>query len=104
MNKIERVTAVIHGRRPDRPPVSFWYHFPAAAVAGPAAVAAHVRHMETYDLDFLKIMDDNRYPRSRVITRPPTWSGWRSCAGDVDSFGRQLELIAKLAGASPAKS
>ena len=27
MNKIERVMAVVEGRRPDRPPVSFWYHF-----------------------------------------------------------------------------
>ena len=66
MNKIERVKAVVEGRRPDRPPVSFWYHFGHAKVAGPAAVEAHVQHIETYDLDLLKIMDDNGYPRSAL--------------------------------------
>jgi uroporphyrinogen decarboxylase len=101
MNKIERVDAVLADRQPDRPPVSFWYHLAPDAIWGPKAVAAHVRHVETYDLDFLKIMDDNRYPR------PNTPSGVIACAedldrlevlkGDEDSFGRQLELIAQLA-------
>jgi uroporphyrinogen decarboxylase len=100
MNKIERVQAVLEGRRPDRPPVSFWYHFPADCVAGPKAVEAHLDHVRTYDLDFLKIMDDNRYPRTA------TSSGVIATAGDLDrlavldgsqdSFGRQLELIGHL--------
>ena len=55
MNKIQRVTAVMEGRPPDRPPVSFWYHFAPEAAAGPAAVEAHLRHVETYDLDFLEL-------------------------------------------------
>jgi uroporphyrinogen decarboxylase len=101
MNKIERVDAVLAGRQPDRPPLSFWCHFGPEAICGPKAVAAHVQHVESYDLDFLKIMDDNRYPR------PATPSGVIACAadldrlevlqGDEDSFGRQLELIAQLA-------
>jgi uroporphyrinogen decarboxylase len=101
MNKIDRVDAVLAGQQPDRPPVSFWYHFASDAIWGPKAVAAHVRHVGTYDLDFLKIMDDNCYPR------PTTPSGVIACAadldrlevltGDQDSFGRQLELIAQLA-------
>jgi hypothetical protein len=64
MNKIERVDAVVSGQSPDRPPVSFWHHFGPDAVSGPEAVGAHLRHLETYDLDFLKVMDDNRYPRT----------------------------------------
>ena len=101
MNKIERVEAVLAGRQPDRPPVSFWYHFGPEAIHGPQAVAAHVQHVEAYDLDFLKVMDDNRYPR------PATPAGVLACAadldrlevlqGDEDRFGRQLELIARLA-------
>ncbi len=101
MNKIERVTAVIEGRRPDRPPVSFWYHFPAECAAGPRAVEAHVRHLETYDLDFLKIMDDNRYPRTATSTGLIAGVGdlerLSVLRGDEDSFGRQLELIGALA-------
>ena len=101
MDKIERVTAVIEGRQPDRPPVSFWYHFDADHVAGPAAVEAHVRHVETYDLDFLKIMDDNRYPRFQlptgVVATAADLDYLTVLRGDEDSFGQQLELIGELA-------
>jgi uroporphyrinogen decarboxylase len=101
MNKIERVTAVLEGRAPDRPPVSFWYHFPADQVSGPAAIEAHLRHVESYDLDFLKVMDDNRYPRPET----PTGTIAEVCdlerltvlAGDEGSFGLQLELLRCLA-------
>jgi len=101
MDKIERVTAVIEGRHPDRPPVSFWYHFGAEYVAGPAAVEAHVRHVVTYDLDFLKIMDDNRYPRTATrdgtIQQIGDLERLSVLAGDEDTFGRQLDLIEALA-------
>jgi uroporphyrinogen decarboxylase len=101
MNKIERVGAVLAGQQPDRPPVSFWYHFGPEAGFGPAAVEAHVRHFETYDLDFLKIMDDNRYPRtglrSEVIAQVEDLDRLQVLQGDEDTFGRQLELIGQLA-------
>lgn len=101
MNKIERVKAVLAGRKPDRPPLSFWHHFPAGQAAGKAAFEAHVRHMEAYDLDFLKIMDDNRYPRTGlsggVISGPADLERLRTLNGDEDSFARQLDLIRDLA-------
>jgi len=100
MNKIERLSAVLEGLRPDRPPVSFWYHFPAECAAGKAAVEAHVRHVETYDLDFLKIMDDNRYPRielrNGVISGIDDLEKLSVLEGDEDRFARQLELIGEL--------
>ncbi len=101
MNKMERVKAVLEGRQPDRPPVSFWYHFGADCVAGPRAVEVHTRHVETYDLDFLKIMDDNRYPRSAtssgVIADVRDLDKLYVLSGDEDSFGRQLQVIRALA-------
>jgi uroporphyrinogen decarboxylase len=100
VNKIERLDAVLEGRRPDRPPISFWYHFDAACAAGEAAVNAHVRHMETYDLDFLKIMDDNRYPRTGlqdgVIAEVGDFEKLPVLKGTEDRFARQLELIDAL--------
>src|SRR5262245_9127221 len=100
-SKIERVDAVIEGRQPDRPPVSFWYHFGPDAASGPRAVEEHVRHIEIYDVDFLKIMDDNRYPRTAtrmgVITSIGDLDQLSVLAGDEDTFGRQLELIGQLA-------
>jgi uroporphyrinogen decarboxylase len=57
--------------------------------------------VETYDLDFLKIMDDNRYPRtatkSGVIGDVTDLDKLVVLNGDEDSFGRQLELIGALA-------
>jgi len=101
MNKVQRVTAVLEGRQPDRPPVSFWYHFGPEMIAGPPAVEAHIRHVETYDLDFLKIMDDNRYPRRElpdgVIASADDLGKLHVLRGDEDTFGRQLELIGALA-------
>lgn len=101
MNKIERVTAVVEGRRPDRTPVSFWCHFAPDCAAGAKAVEAHVRHVETYDLDFLKVMDDNRYPRlglpNGVIADAADLDRLTVLRGDEDTFGRQLELVGELA-------
>ena len=101
MNRIERITAVLENRQPDRPPVSFWYHFPPDCAAGPRAVESHVRHAEQYNLDFLKIMDDNRYPRHQlpggVITQPADLDRLLILRGDEDAFGRQLDLVRSLA-------
>ncbi len=101
MNKIERITAVLAGRQPDRPPISFWYHFGPEAAAGPQAVEAHLRHIETYDLDFLKLMNDNRYPRqalpSRVVADVQDLEKLSVLNGDEDAFGQQLDLIRELA-------
>jgi uroporphyrinogen decarboxylase len=89
MNKIQRVAAVVSGQCPDRPPVSFWHHFGPDAVSGPEAVGAHLRHLEAYDLDFLKVMDDNRYPRtfnrSGVLTGPEDLDRLQVLNGDEDT-------------------
>ena len=98
MDTRSRVQAVLEGRQPDRPPVSFWHHFRPDQASGPAALDAHLAHLEKYDLDFLKVMNDNPYPRGGVdvvqtaadLGRLKVWSG------DEEGFGLQLELLAKL--------
>jgi uroporphyrinogen decarboxylase len=97
MNKIERVSAVLAGRQPDRLPVCFWYHFGPEAVSGPKAVEAHVRHVETYDLDFLKVMCDGRYPfphrADGIIEDVADLDRLVPMRGDEDIFGRHLEVL-----------
>jgi hypothetical protein len=68
-------------------------------VSGPNAVVAHVRHVETYDLDFLKVMDDNRHPRpaTGLLRDAADLDRLVVLHGDEDSFGRQLDLIGRLA-------
>ena len=96
MDKIERVMAVIEGRRPDRTPVGFWYHFSADQVCGRAAVEAHVAHVETFDLDFLKIMNDNGYPHDGQIRTAADLASLVELRGDEPAFEKQLQLIADL--------
>jgi uroporphyrinogen decarboxylase len=99
MNAIDRVTAVIEGRRLDRPPYSFWHHFRPDQVYGPTAVAAHVGHLERYDLDFLKVMNDNDYPHEGLIHDVRDLNSLVELRGDEPLFARQLQLLSDLRAA-----
>lgn len=96
--KRQRVEAVVRGEHPDHPPVSFWYHFPPPQATGQAAVDAHVDHLETYDLDFLKVMNDHLFPRGSVEMIRTVEDARRlvPMRGDTAGFGGQLEVLQKL--------
>ena len=99
MNPVERVQAVLNGQRPDRPPVCFWCHFPPEQVSGRAAVRAHLDHLESFDLDFLKVMNDNGYPAGRnaePVERVADLAALRPLHGAEPEFARQLDLLADL--------
>ena len=98
MTHTQRVAAVLAGEQPDRPPVSFWHHFPPDCQHGPPAVDAHLRQLERYDVDFLKVMNDNPYPRHREIRRAADLRDWPVLRGDEEGYGRQLDLIRQLRG------
>ncbi|MBN1514490.1 MAG: hypothetical protein JXB13_20915 [Phycisphaerae bacterium] len=96
MDPIERVQAVLAGEHPDRPPVSFWCHFAPDRVYGPAAVEAHIAHQQSFDLDFLKVMNDNPYPCTGLIERPADLHALPILQGNEPEFARQLDLLAAL--------
>lgn len=96
MRPIERVESVLAGQQPDRPPISFWYHFPPDQAGGPAAVKAHVDHLEAFDLDFLKVMNDNGYPHDGRVECVEDLESIGVLRGDEAEFARQLDLIADL--------
>jgi hypothetical protein len=83
------------------PPFRHWIAVVPDQAAGPAAVEAHRRHVERYDLDFLKIMNDNRYPRligrQGVLKTVEDLERLPVYRGDEDRFGGQLEVIDHLA-------
>ena len=95
-DKIARVTAVLEGRRPDRPPISFWHHFEPRQRSGPEAVRAHLNHLEGFDLDFLKVMNDNGYPSPGPIQTVKDLASLAVLRGDEPEFARQLELLEAL--------
>ena len=97
MNPTERIQAVLGGEKPDRPPVGFWHHFPADAVCGQPAVDAHLDHLNRYDLDFLKIMNDNPYPTRLDVRRAADLRDIPILSGTEDEFTAQLDLIEALA-------
>ncbi len=99
MNRMERVRAVLTGRVPDRPPVSFWYHFPGEQVSGKAAIDTHLGHLERFDLDFLKVMNDNGYPRDTgLIEKIDDLKDLQVHGPDAPQFADQLGVIEGLAG------
>lgn len=98
MTKRERVEAVIRGERPDQVPVSFWHHFTEAEITGRPALDAHVRHLETYDVDFVKVMNDHQFPRGNVpvVESAANLKRIKPLAGDTSPLDGQLELLRNL--------
>ncbi len=96
MSRIQRVRAVVAGETPDRPPVSFWHHFSPGAASGRAAVDAHLDHLSRYDLDFLKVMNDNPYPTEVKVESAADLRLIPELEGDEAGFGLQLQLIRDL--------
>lgn len=96
MNARQRMSIVLAGRKADRPPVSFWHHFPKDQIEGNGAVEAHLRQMERYELDFLKVMADSPYPHDDPIQTPDDLGALQTLKGDEGGFGRQLELLSAL--------
>lgn len=62
MNKLERVDAVLSGEKPDRPPLSLWYHFGVQHGSGEQFARLSLEYFRYYDLDYLKVMNDYFYP------------------------------------------
>jgi hypothetical protein len=52
--------------------------------------------LETYGLDFLKVMNDHPYPHAQPITSVADLATLKVLEGTEDGFGQQLELIAAL--------
>jgi len=103
MTSIERVKAVLAGRKPDRPPFSFWHHFPPDQVAGAGAVKAHLDLLNGYGLDVLKVMNDNAYPHAGRIARVEDLASLVPLKGDEGGWGEQVALLSVLRGALGAR-
>ena len=96
MTAIQRVRAVLAGDECDRPPVSFWYHFGSGLEQGPAALDAHLAHLDRWKLDFLKIMNDNPYPASVDVRTASDLSALDVLDGESEGFAAQLELVRSI--------
>ena len=98
MTKKERVEAVVAGQQPECAPVSFWHHFAPNEIRGQAAIDAHLQHLEAYDLDFLKVMNDHLFPRGdvNVVETVEDLKKIKPLPGDTGELAGQLDLLRKL--------
>ena len=62
MTKIERIENVLNGDKPDRAPVSLWYHFGSQFLPGSKYAEIVLSYYKYYDFDWLKVMNDYFYP------------------------------------------
>jgi uroporphyrinogen decarboxylase len=81
MDKIERVDAVLAGEKPDRPPLSLWYHFGVQHGSGEQFARLSLEYFHHYGFDFLKVMNDYFYP-------PPSGLDSVKTAEDLKRLGR----------------
>ncbi len=99
VDKIALVDAALAGKRPERVPFSIWFHFPPSAQRGKACADAHIEHYRRYDLDYIKVMNDNPYdmPLSmRVIERAKDWLKLEPLSGTEAGFAAELEALREL--------
>lgn len=77
MTKRERVLRAMDNQPVDRPPVSFWFHFPLDMDLEKDCVKAHLDYYHKTDIDFIKIMCDGffDYPNDLVakVRKPEDW-------------------------------
>lgn len=99
VDKIALVDAALAGKEPERIPFSVWYHFPPEARGGSACARAHIEHYRRYDVDYLKVMNDNPYdmPESMpVIELPKQWLELEPLSGNEPGFAAELEALREI--------
>lgn len=96
MTPWERMSAVLAGEGTDRPAVSFWHHFTPNEAQGRAAIDAHLRHLDSFGIDFLKVMNDNPYPWTVGDGTVSELRDLPALEGTEEGFSKQIELIRAL--------
>ena len=101
MSKCEHLRLLLAGDEDVPPAVSCWYHFPPEYAAPDKAAEAHLQHLERFDLDFLKVMNEVGYPREAlgsagVVQSVKDLAKLKDLPGDAEPFAKQLELIRLL--------
>jgi uroporphyrinogen decarboxylase len=62
MTRLERFNAAVRGEEVDRLPASVWLHFASEHLPGMKVAELHVDYAKAYGWDYLKVMNDYRYP------------------------------------------
>lgn len=84
----------------DRPPVSFWFHFPLDMDLEKECVNAHLEYYRKCDIDFVKIMCDGffDYPNPIIpeITKPEDWFQMKPLGAEHPFIRGQVERAKEI--------
>lgn len=104
MDKMQRFLNASHGQRVDVPPVGCWIHFGSARWEPALAAQAHLKFLHEYDWDYLKVMDDYRFPTVGGVNEVFKAEDLR-CLGtnevSYDNFERQIEVLRQIRAGAP---
>ncbi|HLS16324.1 MAG TPA: uroporphyrinogen decarboxylase family protein [Paenalcaligenes sp.] len=99
MNKISRFNAAVQGDPVDRPPVTSWIHFQSDHLSAHEVAQLHLRFLEAFDWDVLKVMNDFRYPVPAGVEdlrHADVFKQYQPLSMDEPSFVTQLECLQEI--------
>lgn len=119
MTHRERVQAALKGAAVDRPPVSFWLHFPGEDHTAQLLADSTVRLQQRFDLDVVKLMPTGMYAvvdygvtispstdglgttqyASGPVHGPHDWARLPSAPADRGELGKQVEVVRRVRAA-----
>lgn len=100
MTKKERLDAVLAGRKPDRIPFSFYYHFQGIPEKEKDYVKAHLDFYRESNVDFLKIMcDELLYPFYETIECASDWAKVTPLPKDDPFFLESIRRCSEITAA-----
>ena len=95
MNKIERVEAVLQGKKPDKIPAGFWFHYPGNFDTGQMA-DAHFKTFQETGVDIYKVMQDYVQKIDTVVQSPNDWSKVRFPGTSSPVYQKLLDVLKKI--------
>lgn len=99
MTKGERIRQVLEGKQADRIPFSIWFHFGTEHLPGRQTAAIHADFFRAYDLDWLKVMSDYRYPMPEGMAEVASSDDLRRFGRfpmESEPFARQLAALREI--------
>lgn len=102
MNKKERIDTILAGKKPDRTPFTFWYHFGNQFTTGEAYADTIIEFYKFFDLDLLKVMNDYHYPYPEGYDVVKDAEGLKKVGyvtPEDDTVVEQIKAIKKIAEA-----
>lgn len=103
----ERFRAAAARQEVDQRPVGCWIHFGSALWPAEISAAAHLRFAEEYGFDYIKVMNDYRFPTEGGLQEAREPEDLRRVGGpglEYDNRARQVEVLRRVREAAPERA